>query len=229
MSERPGLGAMADGSLLARYGLPPAEIEARSLAYVEAQLADRLPADPLLRAVVVRMIYAAGDLGLVDAIRVHPALGTTVLAALRAGAPVVVDGQMVAAALAGSVLARLGCAVHVAVAVPGAAERARARGMTRAAAGIALLAPQWAGGLVVIGTAPTALLMLLDLLAAGAPPPAAIIGTPVGFVAATEACAALAGTGLPHATVLGTRGGAALAAAAFNALAARAAAERDTR
>jgi precorrin-8X/cobalt-precorrin-8 methylmutase len=223
MSDRPVLGGMADGSLLARYGLPPAEIEARSLAYVEAQLADRLPHDPLARAVVVRMVYAAGDLTLVDAIRVHPALGPAALAALRAGAPVVVDGQMVAAAIARPALARLGCPVQVAVAAPSATARARALGTTRAAAGIALLAPLWAGGVVVIGTAPTALLMLLDLVAAGAPAPAAIIGTPVGFVAAAEASAALAGTELPHVTVLGTRGGAALAAAALNALVAHAA------
>lgn len=226
MSEWLALGEMAGGSLLARYGLPPAEIEARSLAYVEAQLADRLPCDPLARAVVVRMVYAAGDLALVDAIRVHPALGPAALGALRAGAPVVVDGRMVAAGLARPLLHRLGCPVQVAVAAPSAAERARALGTTRAAAGIALLAPLWAGGVVVIGTAPTALLMLLDLVAAGAPAPAAIIGTPVGFVAAAEASAALAATGLPHVTVLGTRGGAALAAAAFNALAARAVAEQ---
>lgn len=223
MSERPALDEVAAGPLLARYGLPPAEIEARSLTYVEAQLADRLPRDPLARAVVVRMIYAAGDLTLADAIRVHPALGPAVLGALRAGAPVVVDGQMVAAAIASPALSRLGCPVQVAVTAPGAVERARALGTTRAATGMALLAPRWAGGVVVIGTAPTALLMLLDLLAAGTPPPAAIIGTPVGFVAAAEASAALAGTDLPHVTVLGTRGGAALAAAAFNALAARAA------
>jgi precorrin-8X/cobalt-precorrin-8 methylmutase len=208
------------GHLLARFGLPPAEIEARSLAYVESQLGDRLPAEPALRAVVARMIYAAGDLTLAEAVRFHPGVGEAAIAALCSGRPVVVDVRMVAVAIERGPLARLRCPLHVAVAAPGAAARARAAHATRAAAGMEQLAACWAGGLVAVGTAPTALLALLDLVDTGHPPPAAIVGVPVGFVGAAEAKAELCRRSIPYLTVLGTRGGAALAAAAINALAA---------
>jgi precorrin-8X/cobalt-precorrin-8 methylmutase len=80
------------------------------------------------------------------------------------------------------------------------------------------LAPELDGGVVVIGTAPTALLAVLDLVDAGEVQPALIVGTPVGFTAAAEAKAELMGRSVPYVTVEGTRGGAALAAAATNAL-----------
>jgi precorrin-8X/cobalt-precorrin-8 methylmutase len=205
-------------TLLARYGLPPAEIERRSLAYVREQVGDRLSADPAARAVATRIIYAAGDLSLADEIHVHPLLPSRTIAALRARRPIVVDVRMVAVAIENGPISRLGCPLHVAVNVPGAAEQARSRGWTRTAVGLAMLAPYWADGIVVVGTAPTALLALLDLVAAGASPPAAVIATPVGFVAAAESKEALVASALPHVTVTGTRGGAAMAAAALNAL-----------
>jgi precorrin-8X/cobalt-precorrin-8 methylmutase len=205
-------------SLLARYGRPPAAIEAESLAYVEACLADRLPAEPGARAVAVRVVYAAGDLALIDAVRIHPHAVDRAVEALAARRAVVLDVAMVAAGVTGGPLARLGCPLHVAVAAPEAAERARERCTTRAAAGMAALAPLWAGGVVAVGNAPTALLALLDLVDAGALPPAMVIGTPVGFVAAAESKDELTRRAIPYVTVLGTRGGSALAAAALNAL-----------
>ncbi len=207
------------GRLLTQFSLPPKEIEARSLAYVEAQLGERLPTGPALRAVVVRMIYAAGDLTLIDALRFHPQVAEAAIAALCSGRPVVVDVRMVAVAVERGPLARLRCPLHVAVAAPEAAARALAAHTTRAAAGMEQLAACWAGGLVAVGTAPTALLALLDLVDAGHPPPAAVVGVPVGFVGAAEAKAELCRRAIPYLTVLGTRGGAALAAAAVNALA----------
>jgi len=205
-------------TLLARYGRPPAEIEARSLAYVEAQLGARLPAEPGARAVAARLVYAAGDLTLIDAIRIDSRAVEAAVAALRERCSVVVDVRMVGAGVDAGPLARLGCPLHVAVAAFDAAERARATGVTRTAAGIAALANAWPGGLVAIGNAPTALLALLDLLDSGGAPPAVIVGTPVGFVAAAEAKEELTRRAIPYVTVLGTRGGSALAAAALNAL-----------
>jgi precorrin-8X/cobalt-precorrin-8 methylmutase len=77
------------------------------------------------------------------------------------------------------------------------------------------------GAVVAIGNAPTALFRLLELLDSGAPRPAAIVGVPVGFVGAAESKAALVGhaAGIPYVTVLGRRGGSAIAAAAVNAIA----------
>ena len=73
--------------------------------------------------------------------------------------------------------------------------------------------------MVAIGNAPTTLFRLLELLAAGAPKPACIIGMPVGFVGAAESKQALIEAGLPSLVVRGRRGGSAMAAAAVNALA----------
>ena len=73
--------------------------------------------------------------------------------------------------------------------------------------------------MVAIGNAPTALFRLLEVIAAGAPRPAAIIGMPVGFVGAAESKEALIESGLPAIVVRGRKGGSAMAAAAVNALA----------
>src|SRR5207248_848648 len=135
----------------------------------EACLAPRLPAERGARAVAVRLVYAAGDLSLIDAVRIDPRAVDQAVEALAAGRAVVLDVAMVAAGVAGGPLARLGCPLHVAVAAPQAQEQARERDTTLAAAGMATLAPRWAGGIVAVGNAPTALLALLDLVDAGAP------------------------------------------------------------
>jgi precorrin-8X/cobalt-precorrin-8 methylmutase len=98
---------------------------------------------------------------------------------------------------------------------------ARELGNTRSAAALELWRPYLAGSVVVIGNAPTALFHLLDMLDAGAPKPALILGFPVGFVGAAESKAMLAedSRGVPYVVVHGRRGGSAMAAAAVNALA----------
>ena len=205
-------------TLLVRYGLPPAEIEARSLALMERLAGRDLPAEPGARRVAVMMLYAAGDPDLAGSIRVHPGAVEAGLAALRAGRLIVTDVRMVAAAVESERLARLGPAVRCAIDHPDAAQRARARGITRAAAAIELLESELDGALVAIGNAPTALLALLDAVDAGRVRPALIVGTPVGLIAAAESKEELIGREVPYVTVRGTRGGSAIAAAAVNAL-----------
>jgi precorrin-8X/cobalt-precorrin-8 methylmutase len=91
---------------------------------------------------------------------------------------------------------------------------------TRTAAALELWRDRLAGAVVAIGNAPTALFRLLEMLDAGAPPPAAVIGLPVGFVGAMESKEALAADGrLPFLIVRGRLGGSAMAVAAVNALA----------
>ncbi len=143
--------------------------------------------------------------------------GTMGRAALKAGKPILTDARMVAEGIirrrltgGNPVLCTLG-------AVP------EAKGTTRSAAAIDLWIPHLDGAVVAIGNAPTALFRLLDLIKAGAPRPALILGFPVGFVGAAESKAALAESDLPHVTLLGRRGGSAMAAAAVNALAGEAA------
>jgi precorrin-8X/cobalt-precorrin-8 methylmutase len=103
---------------------------------------------------------------------------------------------------------------------PAVPELAKSLSTTRSAAAVELWRPHLEGSVVVIGNAPTALFHLLDLLETGAPRPAAIIATPVGFVGAAESKALLAANrfSIPFVTVTGRRGGSAIASAAFNAI-----------
>jgi precorrin-8X/cobalt-precorrin-8 methylmutase len=102
--------------------------------------------------------------------------------------------------------------------VPALAEKL---GTTRSAAALELWGDRLAGAVVAIGNAPTALFRLLELIDAGAPRPAAILGIPVGFVGAAESKEALAADrhGVPYLIVRGRIGGSAMTAAAVNALA----------
>lgn len=151
---------------------------------------------------------------------IHPDLARAARAALAAGAPILTDATMVAS---GVTRARLPADNAVLCflrdeRVPGLAKE---WATTRSAAAVSLWADQLDGAVVAFGNAPTALFHLLEMLLDGAPRPAAIIGTPVGFIGAAESKQALASLslGIPYLTVHGRRGGSAMAASALNALA----------
>ncbi len=137
---------------------------------------------------------------------------------LRAGAPIFCDARMVAD---GVTRARLPASNDVICTLsdPATPELAAKLGTTRTAAAIEAWLPRLGGSVVAIGNAPTALFRLLEVISAGAPRPAAIIGMPVGFVGAAESKEALIESGLPAIVVRGRKGGSAMAAAAVNALA----------
>ena len=197
----------------------PAVIYEASFATIRAE-ADLSALDPALHQAAIRMIHACGMPELAADIIGDPAIGPAVRTALAAGARVLCDCRMVASGIIRRALPA-GTELVVAIDDPRAAARAAAHETTRSAAAIELWRDRLSGTIVVIGNAPTALFQLLDLLAAGAAPPAAIIAAPVGFVGAAESKAALAdaGLGVPFLTLRGRRGGSAIAAAAFNALA----------
>ncbi|MGA0563568.1 precorrin-8X methylmutase [Ancylobacter sp. VNQ12] len=170
--------------------------------------------------VAVRMIHACGLVEAAFAIDFAPDLVRAARSALQAGAPILCDAQMVAH---GVTRARLPAQNEVVCtlrdpAVPGLAERL---GTTRSAAALELWRDRMEGAVIAIGNAPTALFRLLEMLDAGAPRPAAILGIPVGFVGAAESKDALAGGdhGVPWLVVRGRLGGSAMTAAAVNALA----------
>jgi precorrin-8X/cobalt-precorrin-8 methylmutase len=211
--------ALPDSPLLERYGLGPIATEELSLHRVDDALRGTGDWTGPEAEIVRRIVYAAGDPALAPLVSIHPGAVRAGLAALGAGEPILADVRMVAVALDRRRLDACGAPIRCAIDAPGAAEEAQRRGVTRAAAGMALLADGLAGGIVVVGNAPTALLALLDLVDAGRARPALIVGTPVGFVAAAEAKAELAARDLPFITIEGTRGGSAVAAAALNALA----------
>ncbi|MBY0431278.1 MAG: precorrin-8X methylmutase, partial [Rhodospirillales bacterium] len=134
-------------------------------------------------------------------------------AALASGAPILVDVEMV---VHGIIRRHLPCRNEV-LCTLGAAETRP--GETRSAAAVELWRPRLDGAVVAIGNAPTALFRLLEMVAAGAPRPALVLGFPVGFVGAAESKEALSLSDLPFVTLKGRRGGSAMAAAAVNALA----------
>ncbi len=171
--------------------------------------------------VAVRVIHACGMTETARDLVFAPGAAEAAERALRAGAPIFCDSRMVAE---GVTRARLPANNDVVCTLsdPSTPALAARLGTTRTAAAIDLWLPRLAGCLVVIGNAPTALFRLLELIAEGAPLPAAIIGMPVGFVGAAESKEALIESGLPSIVVRGRKGGSAMAAAAINALASEA-------
>jgi precorrin-8X/cobalt-precorrin-8 methylmutase len=170
--------------------------------------------------VVVRMIHACGLVEAVEHIVFGGSLVPSVRDALRDGAPILCDSEMVAH---GITRARLPAHNEVVCTLrdPRVPVFAGKSAMTRSAAALDLWADRLAGSVVAIGNAPTALFRLLEMLDAGAPKPAAILGIPVGFVGAAESKEALAKDPrrVPFLIVRGRLGGSAMAAAAINALA----------
>ncbi|MFD8593610.1 precorrin-8X methylmutase [Kitasatospora sp. NPDC059646] len=183
----------------------------------EADLA-ALPAD--VAQVAVRMIHACGMTDLVEDLLWSPNVVADARRALHAGAPVLCDVNMVAS---GVTRKRLPADNEVICTLtdPTVPELARAMGTTRSAAAMELWLPRLEGAVVAVGNAPTSLFRLLEMIEAGAPRPAAVIGVPVGFIGAAESKQALAEhpAALEHLVVRGRRGGSAIAAAAINAIA----------
>jgi precorrin-8X/cobalt-precorrin-8 methylmutase len=202
-----------------------AEIYRRSFATIRAEAElSRFPAD--VAQVVVRMIHSCGMTDLPRDIAYSPGVVQRARAALRDGAPILCDAQMVAAGITRSRLPA-GNEVVCTLGDPATVALAAQLGTTRSAAAVDLWAERLDGAVVVIGNAPTALFRLLEITGPEStgmpgPRPAAVIGIPVGFVGAAESKQALAASGLEHLVVHGRRGGSAMAVAAVNAIASEA-------
>lgn len=198
-----------------------AEIYRRSFATIRAESdLSALACDA--ETVAVRMIHAAGQTDLARDIRISAGAVRAGRSALRAGAPILTDANMVAH---GVTRKRLPADNEVLCLLrdPRVPELASELGTTRSAAAVELWGEKLDGAVVAIGNAPTALFHVLNLLHAGGPKPAVIVGIPVGFIGAAESKDALvadaAELGVEYITVLGRRGGSAITAAALNALA----------
>jgi precorrin-8X/cobalt-precorrin-8 methylmutase len=190
-----------------------------SFATIRAE-ADLSQVPPDLEKLAVRVIHACGMVDVVQDLRFSAGAGLAGRRALAAGAPILCDAHMVAE---GVTRARLPANNPVICTLKDerVPEMAKSQGNTRSAVALELWRPWLEGSVVVIGNAPTALFYLLEMLDAGAPRPALILGFPVGFVGAAESKAMLAADsrGVPYVVVNGRRGGSAMAAAAVNALA----------
>jgi precorrin-8X/cobalt-precorrin-8 methylmutase len=203
------------------YETDGAAIYQKSFAIIRAE-ADLTRFDADEEPVVVRMIHAAGMIGLEAFIRFSPGMAGIARAALQSGAPILCDTRMVSEGITRTRLPASNAVICTLddPAVPRLAQYMR---NTRSAVALELWRPHLAGAVIAIGNAPTALFHLLNMLEDDScPRPAAIIGCPVGFVGAAESKAALmAALPAPALTVEGRLGGSAITVAAVNALASR--------
>jgi len=201
VDTRQGFGRHSGG------GAPRVEaIEAESFRIL-AERVDLSGFGPLVRAVVARVIHASADVEYAATMAADEAAVAAGVAALRSGAPVITDVEMVARGIRGP---ETSCYLT---------DRAAGPGLTRSAAGMREAADHHPeGAVVVVGCAPTALAEVLHLCAEGTFVPALVVGLPVGFVGAAEAKAALRASSLPAVSNVGEKGGSAVAAAAVNAM-----------
>ena len=175
---------------------------------------------PLLeQEVLERLIHSSGDPALAPLLRFTPGACTAASRALAQGAVILTDTAMAAAAVAPMAARTFANPVH---SVLQWAPALAPEGQTRAALGMAAALQARPGAVVLIGSAPTALELLLDRVAQGDRAPALVIGMPVGFVGVADSKRHLAASGLPQIRLEGSRGGAGLVAAAVNALLRRA-------
>ncbi len=203
------------------YARDGAEIYRRSFAIIRAE-ADLACFSADEARVAVRIIHACGMVEIARDLVFAPDFVAAARGALLEGKPILCDSKMVAN---GITRARLPAHNEIVCTLdaPDIASRAAKLGTTRSAAALDLWLDRLDGALVAIGNAPTALFRLLELIDAGGPRPAAVIGMPVGFVGAAESKEALAAQGrLPFLIVKGRKGGSAMAVAAVNALASEA-------
>lgn len=203
------------------YLKDPQAIYRQSFAMIDAaQEGKRLGS--AMGPVAARLVHACGMADIVDDLAFSDGAPEAGQRALQDGCPVLCDAEMVAA---GIIRSRLPAANPVVCTLndPQTKVLAARYATTRSAAALDLWNTHQAGSIVAIGNAPTALFRLLEMISDGAPRPALILGFAVGFVGSAESKQALADhageLGVPFITLMGRRGGSAMASAAVNALA----------
>ena len=198
------------------YLRDPDGIYKKSFSIVKAET-DFSGISPNIETIITRIIHSCGMPEIMEDLAFHPDIAGACRGALLHKNPILCDCEMVRHGIIRRFLPD-GVDVVCTLQDKTVPERAKSIGNTRSAAAVELWQDQLEGAIAVFGNAPTALFHLLELLEAGAPRPAAIIGFPVGFVGAAESKQALIDSklGIPFITIKGRRGGSAMAAAALN-------------
>lgn len=196
----------------------PAEIYARSFEIIRAETdLSAIPRDA--ESIAVRIIHACGMPEIISDLVISDGFAAAAQNALKHKCAILVDVEMVRH---GIISRQLPAGVEIICTLndPRAREIGIAKSITRSAAAVELWKEHLEGAIVVIGNAPTALFALLEMIDEGAPKPACIAGFPVGFVGAAESKAELIANnrGIPFATIMGRKGGSAMASSVINAL-----------
>ncbi|MEA4897567.1 MAG: precorrin-8X methylmutase [Christensenellaceae bacterium] len=194
----------------------PEQIERRSFEIIEGELPH--PLDPALAPIIKRVIHTTADFDYADSLYFSESAVPLALAALKAGAPIVTDTNMVRAGINKPALERLGGEAYCFMQDADVAAAARRNGTTRAAASMDKAATLDISTIFAIGNAPTALARLCELIGEGRIRPALIIGVPVGFVNVVQAKERIMQTAVPCIVARGRKGGSNVAAAIVNAL-----------
>lgn len=207
--------------------MQPHDIERESFRIIQREMGAH-EFNPQELQIVTRVIHATADFEYRHLLRFHPQAIASGIAALRRGAPIVVDVQMAQAGIGEGMVSFLGGRIVCDIRHPEVYEAAKTTGLTRSALAMRRNAAVIEGGIAVIGNAPTALLEVIRLIREEGAQPALVIGVPVGFVNAAESKAALEQLDTPHITTRGRKGGSTVAAAIVNALLRMAIEPRDT-
>jgi precorrin-8X/cobalt-precorrin-8 methylmutase len=196
--------------------IKPDEIEARSFEIITSELSR--PLDPVLAPVILRVIHTSADFDYADTMTFSEGAVTAATEALRSGAHIVSDTNMVKAGVDKQRLRQFGGDIHCFIGDTDVAETAKRNGTTRALAAVDKAAAINKPLIFAIGNAPTALLRICELKEAGKLKPELVIGVPVGFVNVVESKEVLIASGIPFITARGRKGGSNVAAAIVNAL-----------
>ncbi|MDH4229784.1 MAG: precorrin-8X methylmutase [Nitrospirota bacterium] len=202
-------------------------IEEGSFAIVDAEARGHHWAEAPWQ-VVRRIVHATADFDFVTATAMSDDAVTAGIAAIRAGAPIVCDVEMIAVGLSKPRLEHFGCRTHVHISDPDVIEQARAENSTRAVMAMRKARTQLHGGIVAVGNAPTALLEVCRMVREEGILPALVVGVPVGFVSAAESKEEVLTLPVPHIVCRGRKGGSSIAVAALHALLALAEAQENT-
>ena len=196
--------------------IKPDEIEKRSFEIIGSELPR--PLDPKLAPVIMRVIHTTADFEYAESLAFSEGVIDSAVAALRRGARIVSDTNMVKAGVDKTRLRALGGEIFCFMGDEDVAEAARQNGTTRARAAMDKAAAMGKPLIFAIGNAPTALMRICELFKAGQCSPELVIGVPVGFVHVVESKEALMQSGIPYITARGRKGGSNVAAAICNAL-----------
>ena len=196
----------------------PMEIEKRSMEIIAPHLEGLTLTDDE-KKVCSRIIHASGDVSYAQIIKIHPEAVEMIKSAIKRGANVFTDVEMVKQGINRRSLMKFGGEIFCKVADDDVRELATAKSITRSMAAMKIFGERLNNQIIVIGNAPTALFEVLRLVKEENIRPAAIIGVPVGFVGAAKSKSELSSQKIiPYITVAGTKGGSSIAVAAFNAI-----------
>ena len=197
--------------------IKPMDIEKRSFEIITELLGDR-KLDPRNEPVIKRAIHTTADFDYADNLVFSEDAVAKGIEALRGGCDIVTDTQMAKSGINKTILGKLGGTVHCFMSDPDVAEEAKRRGITRAMVSMEKAAKLPKPCIFAIGNAPTALIVLDEMMKKGEISPALIVGVPVGFVNVVESKNILEKTPGEHIVARGRKGGSNIAAAICNAM-----------